>query len=405
MEIEDLNLTPAEAAFRDEVRDFFGSNLTPELRRAAQLTTWTFAEFEYGRQWQRILHRKGWGAPLWPAEYGGAGWTPRQRLIWELEKARAQPPEVMRMGRDYAAPCIMKFGSAAQKEYFLPRILSGDDWWAQGYSEPGAGSDLAALRLAADSVGDHYVLNGSKLWTTFAHHANRIFLLARTGRSEHKQWGITFLLIDMDSPGIEVRPIINLAGEHDFNQVFFTNVRVPKERRLGEEHEGWAVARYLLLYEHGAGIVRAAAELRRRVAWVSGLLRAESDGQGSNLHDDMDCAHRLAELAIGVEAVDFAADQLVLTADPAASPGAAAELLNIRMRELDQALTELAVAAVGYYGLVDQKDARRVVTDVAAIGPPHALMPMAVFLGQRGATIAGGTPDIHRNNLSKSLLR
>ena len=405
MEIEDLDLTPAEIAFRNEVRDFFASNLTPPLRRAAHLTTWTFAEFEYGRQWQKILHHHGWGAPLWPVEYGGAGWNPRQRLIWELEKARAQPPEVMRMGRDYAAPCIMKFGTPAQKELFLPRILAGDDWWAQGYSEPGAGSDLAALRLAAESDGDHYVLNGSKIWTTFAHHANRIFLLARTGRSEHKQWGITFLLIDMDSPGIEVKPIVNIAGEHDFNQVFFTNVRVPKERRLGEENEGWAVARYLLLYEHGAGIVRAAAELRRRVGWVRGLAREELAGQGSSLSDDVDFARRLAELAIGVEAVDFAADQLILTSDPSASPGAAAELLNIRMRELDQALTELAVEAVGYYGLIDQKEARRVVTDVTPIGPPHALMPMPVFLAQRGATIAGGTPDIHRNNLSKSLLR
>jgi acyl-CoA dehydrogenase len=311
----------------------------------------------------------------------------------------------MRMGRDYAAPCIMKFGTATQKEFFLPRILAGDDWWAQGYSEPGAGSDLAALRLAAESDADHYVLNGSKIWTTFAHHANRIFLLARTGRSERKQWGITFLLIDMDSPGIEVKPIINLAGEHDFNQVFFTDVRVPKERRLGEENEGWTVARYLLLFEHGAGIVRSAAELRRRVEWVRGLARKELAGEGSSLNGDVDFARRLAELAIGVEAVDFAADQLILTTNPSASPGSAAELLNIRMRELDQALTELAVEAVGYYGLIDQKDARRVVTDVTPIGPPHALMPMPVFLGQRGATIAGGTPDVHRNNLAKSLLR
>jgi acyl-CoA dehydrogenase len=309
------------------------------------------------------------------------------------------------MGRDYAAPCIMKFGTATQKEFFLPRILAGDDWWAQGYSEPGAGSDLAALRLAAESDGDHYVLNGSKIWTTFAHHANRIFLLARTGRSEQKQWGITFLLIDMDSPGVEVKPIINLAGEHDFNQVFFTDVRVPKERRLGEENEGWTVARYLLLFEHGAGIVRSAAELRRRVEWVRGLARKELAGEGSSLNGDVDFARRLAELAIGVEAVDFAADQLILTTNPSASPGSAAELLNIRMRELDQALTELAVETVGYYGLIDQKDARRVVTDVTPIGPPHALMPMPVFLGQRGATIAGGTPDVHRNNLAKSLLR
>jgi acyl-CoA dehydrogenase len=405
MDIEDLDLTAAEVGFRDEVRSFFAAHLTPELRRAAQLTTWTFAEFEYGRQWQKILYRKGWGAPLWPVEYGGAGWTPRERLIWELEKARAQPPEVMRMGRDYAAPCIMKYGTPAQKELFLPRILSGDDWWAQGYSEPGAGSDLAALRLSAQSDGEDYVLNGSKIWTTFAHHANRIFMLARTGRSDKKQWGITFLLVDMQSPGIEVRPIINIAGEHDFNQVFFNDVRVPKARRLGEENEGWAVARYLLLYEHGAGIVRSAAELRRRVGWVRRIAQAESDGHGCNLNDDADFASRLAELEIGVEAVDFAADQLILTTDSHASPGAAAELLNIRMRELDQALTELAVEAVAYYGLVDQRAARRVVSEMDPVGPSHALMPMPVFLAQRGATIAGGTPDVHRNNLAKTLLR
>jgi alkylation response protein AidB-like acyl-CoA dehydrogenase len=405
MDIEDLDLTPAELAFKEEVREFHERHLTPELRRAAQLTTWTFAEFEYGRQWQKILHQRGWGAPLWPVEYGGAGWTPRQRLIWELEKARAQPPEVMRMGRDYAAPCIMKFGTPAQKDFFLPRILSGDDWWAQGYSEPQAGSDLAALRLAAQGDGDYYVLNGSKIWTTFAHHANRIFLLARTGRSDKKQWGITFLLIDMSWPGIEVRPIINLAGEHDFNQVFFTDVRVPKERRLGAENEGWEVARYLLLYEHGAGIVRSAAELRRRVHWVKDLAGRESDGLGGPLCGDPDFARHLAELEIGVAAVDFAADQLLLTTDPSASPGAAAELLNVRMRELDQSLTELAVEAVAYYGLPEQKAARRVVTEVTPIGPAHTLMPMPIYLGQRGATIAGGTPDIHRNNLARSLLR
>jgi acyl-CoA dehydrogenase len=405
MDVDSLDLTPEELAFKNEVRGFYERNLTPEFRRAAHLTSWAFAEFEYGRRWQKILHQRGWGAPLWPVEQGGAGWTARQRLIWELEKARAQPPEVMRMGRDYAAPCIMKFGTGAQKELFLPRILSGDDWWAQGYSEPGAGSDLAALRLSAESDGDHYVLNGSKIWTTFAHFANRIFLLARTARSEKKQHGITFLLVDMDSPGILVKPIINIAGEHDFNQVFFTDVRVPKERRLGEENEGWSVARYLLRFEHGVGIVRAAAELRRRADWVRSLAAKEQDGGGHPLLADPDIARKLAELEIGVEAADFAADQLILTAAPDESPGPAAELLNIRMRELDQALTEMAVEVVAYYGLPDQKDARRVVTDVAPVGPDHTLMPMPVFLAQRGATIAGGTPDIHRNNLARHLLR
>ena len=405
MDIESLDLTVEEIAFKNAIRQFYEENLTEEFRRAAQLTTWTFAEFEYGRRWQKILNEKGWGAPLWPVEYGGAGWTAKQRLIWELEKARAQPPEVMRMGRDYAAPCIMKFGTPEQKAFFLPRILSGEDWWAQGYSEPGAGSDLAGLKLAAVADGDHYVLNGSKIWTTFAHHANRIFLLARTAKMEKKQQGITFLLVDMDTPGIEIRPIINLAGEHDFNQVFFTDVRVPRSRCLGEENEGWAVARYLLLFEHGAGIVRSTAELRRRVGWVRQLAARESDGHGRSLLDDGDFVLKIAELEIGVEAADFAADQLLLTSRPGESPGSAAELLNIRMRELDQALTELAVEAVGYQGLPDQKRARYVVTDVAPIGPAHTLMPMPIFLAQRGATIAGGTPDVHRNNLSKHILR
>lgn len=405
MDIESLDLTPEERAFKEQLREFYAKHLTLEFRRAAQLTAWTFAEFEYGRRWQQILHRQGWGAPQWPKEFGGTGWTPKQRLIWELEKARAQPPEVMRMGRDYAAPCIIKFGTQVQKDFFLPRILSGDDWWAQGYSEPGAGSDLAALKLSAESQGDHYVLNGSKVWTTFAQFANRIFMLARTAKSEKKQHGITFLLVDMDSPGIEVKPIINIAGEHDFNQVFFTNVRVPKERRLGDEHEGWAVARYLLLFEHGAGIVRSAAELRRRVNWVKQLAQKEADGQGHALIDNPDFVRKIAELEIGVEAADFAADQLILTTEPSASPGAAAELLNIRMRELDQSLTELAVEAVAYHGLPDQLAARRVVTDVPVIGPEHALMPMPIFLAQRGATLAGGTPDIHRNNLAKGILR
>jgi acyl-CoA dehydrogenase len=404
MDIEDLDLSTSEIEFRNSIRGFYDQNLTAKFRRAAHLTTWTFAEFEYGRQWQKILHGRGWGAPLWPVEHGGAGWTPRQILIWELEKARARPPELMRMGRDYAAPCIMKFGTEAQKQFFLPRILRGDDWWAQGYSEPGAGSDLAALQLSAESDGDSYVLNGSKIWTTFAHHANRMSLLARTARMEKKHQGITFLLLDMDTPGIEVKPIVNIAGEHDFNQVFFSNVRVPKERRLGEEHQGWAVARYLLLFEHGVGIIRSAAELRRRVDWVKDLAHREQDGHGHALREDADFMLRIAALEVKVDAAEFAADQLLLTSKPGESPGAAAELLNIRLREVDQALTHLAVEAIGYRALADQRDARHVDAEVTPIGPEHALMPMPIFLAQRGATIAGGTPDVHRNNLAKRLL-
>lgn len=405
MNIESMNLNAEEAAFRDKIRAFYAENLTEEFRRAAAMTTWTFAEFEYGKKWQKILHANGLGAPAWPREFGGPDFTPRQRLIWELETARAHPPEVMRMGRDYAAPCIMKFGSEEQRKFFLPKILSGDDWWAQGYSEPGAGSDLAALQLSAVSDGDDYILNGSKIWTTFAHHANRMFLLARTAKSEKKQHGITFLLIDMDSPGIEISPIVNIAGEHEFNQVFFSDVRVPKARRLGEEHEGWKVARYLLLFEHGAGLVRAAAELLRRVKWVKALAEKEQDGQGQALSADPGFARRLAQLEIHAETLDYAIDQMILTTPPGSSPGARAEAINVRVREVDQALTELAAEAVGYHGLPDQRDARFVEPKAERVGPEHALTPMAIFLAQRGATIAGGTPDIHRNNLFRHLLK
>ena len=405
MDIDQMDLTAEERAFQQKIRAFYAENLTLELRRAAKFTTWTFPEFEYARQWQKILHAHGYGAVNWPVEHGGAGFSPRQRLIWELETARAHPPEVMRMGRDYAAPCIIRFGSDEQKAFFLPRISAGEDWWAQGYSEPGAGLDLAALQLSAVSEGDEYVLNGSKIWTTYAQYANRIFMLVRTSRGEKKQHGITFLLVDMDSPGIEIRPIVNMAGEHEFNEVFFTDVRGPKSRRLGEEGKGWEVARYLLLFEHGAGIVRSAAELKRRAEWVRSLAGMETDGKGNRLIDDPLFAARLARLEIRVEAADFAADQLILTTPPGSSPGPQAELLNIRSREIDQALTELAHDAIGPYGAADQKDARRVVTEAKPIGPEHALMPTAIYLAQRAATIAGGTPEIHRNNLARHLLR
>jgi acyl-CoA dehydrogenase len=232
-----------------------------------------------------------------------------------------------------------------------------------------------------------------------------MFMLVRTARGEKKQHGITFLLVDMDTPGIEVRPIINMAGEHDFNEVFFTDVRVPQSRRLGEQDKGWEVARYLLLFEHGAGIVRFAAELKRRAAWVRSIAQAESDGAGGRLIDDPDFARRLAELDIRVEAADFAADQLILTTPPGSSPGTLAELLNIRSRELDQALTELARDAIGLHALADQHEARRVVTEAKPVGPDHALTPTAVFLAQRAATIAGGTPDAHRNNIARHLIK
>jgi len=396
-------LSPEDQAFRDEIRRFYEENLTDDLRRAAEMTL-HMSPFEPGRRWQKILYDHGYGATNWPVEHGGRDWTPTQHLIWAAESARARPPQTMGMGRTYCGPCLMKFGTQAQKDYFLPRILSGEDWWAQGYSEPGAGSDLASLQLAAVSDGDDYILNGSKIWTTFAHHANRIFCLVRTAHGPKKQQGITFLLIDMDSPGIEIRPIVNMAGDHDFNQVFFTDVRTPKSRRLGDENDGWSVARHLLLFEHGANLFHANMENLRRLGWLREIASLEGDGYGGRLIDDPDFSRRVADLAIGAEAMDFASRQEFANSRNGDPPSPRNELLQIRSKQIGQSLTELAMQAIGYYGAPFQPQAREVGGNAHPVGPEHAILPMPFYLAQRGATIAGGAPDIHRNNLAKRML-
>ncbi|HEY8949297.1 MAG TPA: acyl-CoA dehydrogenase family protein [Rhizomicrobium sp.] len=398
------DLSPEEIAFRDEIRRFYAENLTDDLRQAANFTMWHMTSFEYGRRWQKILFEHGYGAPNWPVEYGGCHWSPTQRLIWAAELARARPPLVMGMGHIYAAPCIMKFGTDEQKQYFLPRILAGEDWWAQGYSEPGAGSDLASLSLRAHSDGDHYVLNGSKIWTTMAHHANRIFCLVRTATGPRKQAGITFLLIDMDTPGIEIRPIVNLAGDHDFNQVFFTDVRVPKSRRLGGENDGWTVARYLLQYEHGAHLHTVNFENQRRLGWVREIASLETDGDGGRLLDDVDFSRRIAELAVEALANDFACQEELVRTKAGEAPQERHALLSIRNKALGQKMSELAKDAVAYYGMPVQKEARTPGKNVEPVGPEHALLAMPFYLTQRGATIAGGAPEIQRNNLAKRFL-
>jgi len=299
----------------------------------------------------------------------------------------------------------MQFGTPEQKAEFLPRLLAGEDWWCQGYSEPGAGSDLAALQTSAVRDSDDYVVNGSKIWTTYAHHANRMFCLVRTDNRGKKQAGITFLLIDMDSPGIEVRPLTNIAGEHEFNQVFFTDVRVPVSRRLGEENQGWTVGRHLLGLEHGAFLVQSNAETKRRLRWVREVASQETDGGGGRLLDDPDFSGRLAELEIGMQALDFAAGQVWGGADGAGPDQLVSELLTLRNREIDQALTQLAVDAVGAYALPFEPEARKVGSTIGAVGGAHTLLPTALYLSQRANTIARGAPEIHRNNLARRLLR
>lgn len=396
-------LSDDEMAFRKEVRQFLNDNLTPRMIEARERTLWAYSDYKTSLQWHRILHAKGWAASHWPLEFGGTGWTTNQFLVWSLECARARTPLLAAMGHTFCAPCLMAFGTDAQKGEFLPAILSGDDCWAQGYSEPGAGSDLANLQMRATSDDDYYVLNGSKIWTTYAHHANRLFCLVRTSTEQKKQQGITFLLVDLDTPGITIRPILNLAGDHDFNQVFFDDVRVPKSRRLGEEGQGWTVARHLLKFEHG-GNVSVIFELENRLLRLEKFARAEPNGCGDTLFNDPDFQLRFAEAAVDAEAVVAAARLTIDSIRDGGAPGSLAELRNIRLREVSQRLTEMLMDALGPYVAADQAQSRELGSMIEVIGPEHCRIPTAFYMTQRAATIAGGTPEIHRNNLARHYL-
>lgn len=396
-----LDPAPEEEAFRAEVRAFLEEALTPELREAGRLTASAFTDKKWNQEWQRILYKKGWVAPSWPKEYGGTGWNEAQRHIWASECARAQAPGLSPMGLRMCAPVLMKYGTPEQKAYYLPRILSGEDYWCQGYSEPGAGSDLASLQLKAESDGDDYVLNGSKIWTTHAHYANMMFCLARTSATGKKQEGITFLLLKMDSPGITVRPIITLAGDHEVNQVFFDNVRVPKANRVGEENQGWTVAKYLLEFERGGAYAAGFQESLKRLRAVAS---AEPSGGGPPLIEDPDFQRKLSELEIEVLAIEFAEHRMMSAMKEGGSPGAVSSVLKMRGTETVQLLDTLALEAAAYYAGVDQKAAREPGANVEIIGPPAHLTSMARYLNDRAASIYGGSNEIQRNIVAQVIL-
>lgn len=296
----DLNFTAEEEAFRAQVQRFLADELPPRISRKVKgglrLTR------DDMREWHAILNARGWLASHWPREWGGPGWSVAQKFLFDNECAIAGAPRIVPFGVNMLGPVLIKYGSPAQKRHWLPRILDGTDWWCQGYSEPGAGSDLAAVSTSAvrgvDARGDHYIVNGQKTWTTLGHYANMIFCLVRTATDVRKQEGISFLLVDMNSPGVEVRPIVTLDGEHEVNEVFFTDVRVPAENRVGEENQGWTYAKYLLTYERtniaGVGFSVAALDKLRAVA-------AKVTKNGRPLADDPLFAARLARVAIELD--------------------------------------------------------------------------------------------------------
>ena len=274
-----LAFTRDEEAFREEVRDFLDKNLSADLRAYAKRMTSVYSTKPVAMEWQRILVKQGWAAPSWPVEYGGTNWSVAQRYIFDVEMARAGAPPLSPMGIGMCGPALIGHGSKAQKDHYLPRILSGEDFWCQGYSEPHAGSDLAALTMSAVEDGDHYICNGSKIWTTHAHEANMMFCLVRTDSSGKLQQGITFILIDMNATGVRVDPILMLSGEHIQNAVFFTDVRVPKANVIGKVNEGWTVAKYLLEFERGGssyGACAACARSRLRKAFWTPISAASS---------------------------------------------------------------------------------------------------------------------------------
>ena len=261
----------ADEAFRAEVRQFLQDELTPELRAEGRRNAGIFSDYDAGNGWHRVLAKRGWSVPHWPVEWGGTGWTPMQHYIFASECILAGAPARAPQGPSMVAPVLFKYGTQAQKDQWLPAIRTGDDYWAQGYSEPGSGSDLASLQCRAVREGDHYVINGTKIWTTHAHFANRIFCLVRTSTTGKPQQGISFLLFDMDQPGITVRPIISISGDHELNQVFFDDVRVPASALLGQENQGWTIAKYLLVHERGGAYTPA---MRARLARLQAMAAA-----------------------------------------------------------------------------------------------------------------------------------
>jgi len=397
----DLDLTAEDLAFRDEVRAFLDAALTPELREAGRRMTSVFCDKKYSLPWQRILHAKGWVAPSWPREYGGTGWNETQRAIFSAECVRAGAPGLAPMGLRMVGPVIMRYGTPEQKAHYLPRILSGEDYWCQGYSEPGSGSDLASLQLRATSDGDHYVLNGSKIWTTHAHWANRMFCLVRTSTEGKPQAGITFLLLDMGTPGIKVDPIITLAGEHEVNQVFFDNVRVPVSGRVGEENAGWTVAKYLLEFERGGG---SAAGMKVALERLRNLARQETSDQGGPLIEDPAFRAKLAGAGVALDAIEMTEHRVLAALASGNAPGPASSMLKTQGTELMQRLDEIALEGLAHYGAVQQIEARAPGSNQPFIGPEHGLTTTARYLNDRAASIYGGSNEIQRDIMARLVL-
>jgi alkylation response protein AidB-like acyl-CoA dehydrogenase len=396
----DLNFTPAELAFRDEVRTFMREQLPSDI--ATRVKSGLAIKAEDYTRWQKILLKKGWGAPGWPTQFGGPGWGPVEMHIFDEEGAAAGAPRTIPFGLKMVAPVIMAFGSPAQQQKYLPRIISGEDWWCQGYSEPGAGSDLASLKTRAERQGDFYVVNGQKTWNTLGQFANWIFCLVRTDPNAPKQQqGISFLLIDMKTPGITVRPIITMDGAHEVNEVWFENVKVPVENRIGEENKGWTYAKFLLGHERTniAGVGASKRELAR----LKDIARSETKN-GRPLIEDPLFAARIAQVEIDLMALEITNLRALSAESEKRAPGPEASILKIKGTEIQQALSELMMYAVGPYALPFERTSREEGALNSVAGPEYAAPLAATYCNYRKVTIYGGSNEIQRNIISQMIL-
>nr|WP_111297686.1 acyl-CoA dehydrogenase family protein [Paracoccus saliphilus] len=392
----DMRFTPDELAFRDQVRAFLQTELDPELARKVRLHQHLTKDDMEG--WHAKLHARGWLAGNWPTEFGGAGWTAIQRHIFEEESALAHAPRIVPFGIAMLGPVLQKFGSREQQDHWLPRILNGDDWWCQGYSEPGAGSDLAGLRCRAERQGDHYVVNGQKTWTTLGQYANMIFCLVRTSTEGKKQEGISFLLIDMTTPGVTVRPIVLLDGTAEVNEVFFDDVRVPAENLVGEENQGWTYAKYLLTHERtniaGVGFATAALDNLHRVA------RAQIH-RGRPLAEDPVFASEIAAVEIELMAMSTTNLRMLSAAAQGQAPGIESSMLKIKGTQIRQRLDALTRRAYGGHALALPATGNE--------GQPQdadeVLAATATWLNNRKLSIYGGSNEIQRGIIAGALAK
>ena len=395
----DLNFTPEEEAFRAEVQAFLKDKLPARIAnkvKAGQRLTKADQD-----EWHAILNERGWLANHWPEEYGGPGWGAVEKFIFDTECALAGGPRIVPFGVNMLGPVLIKFGNEAQKKYWLPRILSGEDWWCQGYSEPGAGSDLASVKTTAVRQGAHYIVNGQKTWTTQGQHANMIFCLVRTDREAKAQSGISFLLVDMNSPGVELRPIRTLDGDKEVNEVFFTDVKVPVENLVGEENKGWTYAKYLLTYERtgiaGVGFcIAALAKLK--------VIAAKVMKNGKPLDQDPLFAARMAQVEIDLENMKTTNLRVIASVAGGGVPGAESSMLKIRGTEIRQEILSLMRRAVGPYALPFIEEAQYEGYAEEPVGPKEAATAAANYFNYRKLSIFGGSNEIQKNIISKMIL-